>query len=168
MIISMGSTCEDDNWCGPSDDAKKQWHTENIDLTPNRRYEGLNNEFVVYSFFIPTVNDVCPDEHVSVHMAYSIRDTARNQVVINAAVTYGVLYEYPFNNFEIETSGTLVTYLQIGSIGLKQLYQSDPGWFLPWFDIKFSSKGSAELDDQWLKANFTHIRIDCYYRLYPN
>jgi len=104
------------------------WAITEIDLTSHRSYD-YNQDSVSYGFFQPTIENICATEHILVGIGYTLEATVVNQVKIVSDVTYAILYEYPFNNFEFMGDNN---YLQVASIGLHHIYGDGPGWLFVW------------------------------------
>jgi len=152
-----------DNGCDGFVSDDTTWATTSIDLSPHRSYYGLESDSVSYGFIQPTIENICAREHILVKIEYDLLETVMNQVKIKSDVTYAILYEYPFNNFQLTGTNH---FQQSASIGLSHIYGDQSGWFFVWFEISFKSHGSAENDDAWLRSNFAELKFSNEYWIY--
>ncbi len=170
-IGQTGRTCSGsktftvmDNGCYAYLEDNITWNITEIDLSPHRGYS-YTNDTVSYGFILPTVQNVCAKEHILVQIGYYLRETRVNEVKITADVTYAILYEIPFGNFQLVDDDI---FQQTESIGLSHIYGNDPGWFFIWFEIRFKNQGSDAANDEWLKNNFRWLTFFYDYWIYDS
>lgn len=152
-----------DNGCYDYMEDELTWNTTEINLTPHRTYFGPDSDSVSYGFILPTIENICAKEHILVEIGYWLRETRVDEVNITADVTYAILHEIPFNNFQLVDDDI---FHQSKSIGLAHIYGDEPGWFFVWFEIRFKNHGSDAANDEWLRTNFQWLVFHYNYWTY--
>lgn len=106
------------------------------------------------------VEHVCPDEHVNSTYRVALLDETTTGIQARGTVNWLFFFEdvFPLTKNGSDLKGN-------GSTGLKQAFDTEPGWFVPAVEVYFPTKGSYGADTSFLKANVISVEIMSKYRV---
>ncbi|MBK7523671.1 MAG: hypothetical protein IPL63_14980 [Saprospiraceae bacterium] len=149
----------DDSPCGP----KKVFDlyllgSSIVDTTTGFYYSYMNGSDRVFQWS-QLVENVCPEEHVKVDCRVALLDETTTGINARGSVSWLFLFE---ENIPMTKNGSDLK--GKGEAGLKQAFDTEPGWCVPTLEIYFPSKGSYAADTAFLKQNVISVELTANYR----
>lgn len=129
-----------------------------VDTTKGVYYSYMENTNRVFQWS-QIVENVCPEEHVSSDCRVALLDETTTGINARGRVSWLFLFE---DNITMTKNGSDLK--GTGSTGLKQAFDTDPGWFIPILEIYFPTKGSYAADTAFLKQNVISVEMMSKYR----
>jgi len=150
-------TPEPEDKCGPLKTLEKAWL--NASLSPATYYNYVENGWAVYTYSVPSVDDVCAHKHVSILFFITVKDGYGADVLYEAEVMYGILYTYPVKTWE----GYQGSYMGTANFGMSFLYGDDPGYFFPLMTVKVRDQGDPNANYGFFLEAIEAIHIEYKY-----
>ncbi len=129
-----------------------------VDTTTGVYYSYMDGTNRVFQWS-PLVEEVCPDEHVKSDFRVALLDETITGISARATVSWLFFFE---DMFTMTKNGSDIK--GGGETGLKQAFDTDPGWFVPSLEVFFPTKGSYSADTAFLKTNVISVEIMSKYR----
>lgn len=125
----------------------------------------LDGPIAIYTFTIPTKEDVCPYKHVEVKYTLSMNWPVSNHNfnAYRAEILYGILFNYPLNQDHwkiLESAEDVLLVEGTANFGIAVSAGDDPGWYKPFFYIHLDSTGDKEKDHENFKGLVRAIKIE--------
>ena len=164
--VECNDTSPEEDKCGEFKSEKDIWNTNNFYPSLLGFYYRKEGDSAVYTFTVPSRENVCPFKHVDVRIDYSIRWPP---VFIwpyhtKSEILYGVLYSYRLNKShwsQISGDEDHASYRAEANFGIKPSAGENPGWYKPFFEIWIKSSGDEVTDHENFQSTVTYISIEC-------
>lgn len=130
-----------------------------VDTTTGYYYSYLDGNNRVFQWS-QIVEQVCPEEHVNSDFRVALLDETTTEIEAQGKVNWFFFFEdiFPMTKTGSDLKGS-------GSTGLKQAFDTEPGWYVPALEIYFPTKGSYSADTTFLRQNVVSVEIMSKYRI---
>ena len=139
----------------------KDWrvHTfDNLTLVNHYRIQG---DSAIYSFDIPSTDNVCPFEHIDVEFYFINKIPLSTFFRVKSEVLYGIFYSYILNgdNWQYVKHEDYFANTANVNFGIKPSFGDSPGWYKPYLEFWIESSGNEGTDHQNFRATVTYVKI---------